>query len=488
MEDLLIHASLLGMQAAWLNAEGELLQFAEEDVEAHTVTGGIYLGKVQRVLPGLQCAFVDFGFERAGFLHIADVPWAKDQAGRTASVEKVLKPGGRCLVRILKSPQGTKGARLSADVSIPGRWMVFCPYADKPAVSKRVLDPKKRAALKALVSLFPKTSSGSFILRTSAADEDVPLEALQSEASRLQSLWSHVLKKKESARAPGALLEDLALPERLLREVRVDSIRNILVDDDDLLARLQSEAERLSNRSVGSILKAVSDDLWAQLEIPRKLDMALGRRIDLPSGAYLVVDEREAMTTIDVNTGPVVGQESPEDTVFSVNAEAATACARLLRLRNFGGIVVIDFIDMEREEHRKAVRQALLEAVAGDSVPTVVGDFTDLGLLCITRERKAPSLLRQSSEPCPHCTGSGWMRTPRFLLRQALEEAQVRVKRCPTRVGGVRIRVPGALADQLCCEKSRGLLLRMEKALSVPIEILEDIEMPDGLWRIDLTS
>ena len=335
MEDLLIHASPLGLQAAWLNAEGELLQFAEEDVEAHTATGGIYLGKVQRVLPGLQCAFVDFGFERAGFLHIADIPWAKDQAGRTVSVEKVLKPGGRCLVKILKSPQGTKGPRLSADVSIPGRWMVFCPYADRPAVSKRVLDPKKRAALKALVSLFPKTSSGSFILRTSAADEDVPLEALQSEASRLQSLWSHVLKKKESARAPGALLEDLTLPERLLREVRVDSIRNILVDDDDLLKRLQSEAERLSNRSVGSILKAVSDDLWAQLEIPRKLDMALGRRIDLPSGAYLVVDEREAMTTIDVNTGRFIGRG--KSLCDGVRATAAAAqfrrhrCHRLHR-------------------------------------------------------------------------------------------------------------------------------------------------------------
>ena len=488
MEDLLIHASLWGVQAAWLSAQGELLQFAQEDADQLASTGGIYLGRVQRALPGLQCAFLDIGLERTGFLHVADVPWAKDAEGRTASVDKLLKPGSRCLVRILKSPQGGKGARLSADVSIPGRWMVFCPYAERPAVSKRIRDPKKREALKALVGLFPKVAAGSFILRTSAAEEDVPLEALQSEALRLQTQWRDVLKKKESARAPSVLLEDLPLAQRLLREVRGDLIQKIFVDDESLLTTLRLEAARHSLQAADALLEAASPDLWEKAEIFKQLDSVLERRVDLPSGGYLVVDEREAMTTIDVNTGAAVGDESLEDTIFQVNMEAAKACARLLRLRNLGGIIVVDFIDMKRSEHQEAVRQVLLESAPNDSVPTFVGDFTDLGLLCITRERRAPSLLRQSSVPCPHCSGSGWKRSSRFQMRRALEDVLERVKRCPTRLRGVRLRVSSVLADPLAGEAGQEFLRRTEGVVRLPIEIEEDGSVAEGLWRIDLLS
>ena len=488
MEDLLIHASPLGLQAAWLSAQGELMQFAEEDANRLVSTGDIYLGRVQRVLPGLQCAFVDIGLERAGFLHVADVPWAKDAKGRMASVEKVLKPGSRCLVRILKSPQGVKGARLSADVSIPGRWMVFCPYAEKPAVSKRILDPKKREALKALVGLFPTVEAGSFILRTSAAEEDVPLEALRSEALRLQTQWRDVLDKKESVRVPSILLEDLPLAQRLLREVRGDLIQKIFVDDESLLTTLRAEAERRSPQTSGAHLEAASPDLWEKFAILKQLDAALERRIDLPSGGYLVVDEREAMTTIDVNTGSAVGDRSVEDTVFQVNMEAAKACARLLRLRNLGGIVVVDFIDMESSEHQESVRHALLGSIRNDAVPTFVGDFTELGLLCITRERRSPSLLRQSSLPCPHCSGSGWRRSSRFLMRRALEDVLGRVRRCPSRLRGVRLRVPAALAEHTELEETQEILHRTEEAARLPIEIQRDCNVAEGFWRIDLLS
>ena len=316
----------------------------------------------------------------------------------------------------------------------------------------------------------------------------MPLEALRSEALRLQTQWRDVLNKRESVRTPSTLLEDLPLAQRLLREVRGDLIQKIFVDDESLLTTLRAEAERRSPQTSGAHLEAASPDLWEKFAILKQLDAALERRIDLPSGGYLVVDEREAMTTIDVNTGSAVGDRSVEDTVFQVNMEAAKACARLLRLRNLGGIVVVDFIDMESSEHQESVRHALLGSIRNDAVPTFVGDFTELGLLCITRERRSPSLLRQSSLPCPQCSGSGWRRSSRFLMRRALEDVLGRVRRCPSRLRGVRLRVPAALAEHTELEETQEILHRTEEAARLPIEIQRDCNVAEGFWRIDLLS
>lgn len=401
------------------------------------LVGNIYLGKVARVLPGMQSAFIDIGLERAAFLHVADLhqpggngaPAGRD--GPATPIEKLLFEGQTLVVQVIKDPIGTKGARLSSQVSIAGRMLVHLPGDEHIGISQKIGSPELREQLRermqALVGTRESGGGGGFILRTNA--EEASDEELAVDIAYLRKTWASIRHKAHSLPAGSLLHEDLNLAQRVLRDLVSERTGVIKID-----SRLQYEALREFGQQYmpGAVAKLEhytgERPIFDLHNIDAEIQRALDRRVDLKSGGYLVVDQTEAMTTIDVNTGAFVGARNFDDTIFKTNLEAAGAIARQLRLRNLGGIVIIDFIDMAHEEHRQAVLAELKKHLGRDRVKTAVGGFTPLGLLELTRKRTRESLSRLLCEPCPTCQGRGAVKTARTvcyeILREILREAR----------------------------------------------------------------
>ena len=405
------------------------------------LVGNIYLGKVARVLPGMQSAFVDIGLERTAFLHVADL-WqppldgeslpAHRHGGGARPIEKQVFEGQTLMVQVIKDPIGTKGARLSTQVSIAGRMLVFLPQDDHVGVSQKIA-PALRDALRTRVQalvradLAPGQPSGGFILRTNA--EDASDAELAEDIAYLRKTWARI-REAAGRQPPASLLhQDLNLLQRVLRDLVGEQTQSIRLDSREqceaLLAfgreYMPAAAERLQ-------LYRGERPIFDLYNVDEEITRALGRRVDLKSGGYLIIDHTEALTTIDVNTGGFTGARNFDDTVFKTNLEAAQAIARQLRLRNLGGIIVIDFIDMAQAEHQQAVLAEFRKQLARDRVKTHVGSFSPLGLVEMTRKRTRESLAQLLSEPCGQCQGSGRVRTARTvaydILREILREAR----------------------------------------------------------------
>ncbi len=354
------------------------------------IVSNIYLAKVVRVLPGMQSAFIDIGLDRAAFIHFNDLgePIAGNQ------IEKVLFEGQTLLVQVLKDPLGTKGARLTRQISIAGRNLVYLPQDHRPigseihiGISQKIELAEEREALKnRLRDLIPTDETGDIIVRTSA--ELASDETLISDLNYLRSTWQRILKASKEKAAPALLHQDLSLAERVLRDMAGPETTQIRVDSAENFQRLgqfaQSFTPQLSNKLV---LYRGERALFDLFDIESEINKALGRRVDLKSGGYLMIDQTESMTTIDVNTGSFVGARNLDDTVFKTNLEAAQAIARQLRLRNLGGIIIIDFIDMTQGDHQEAVLSELKKNLARHHVRTNVNDFSSLGLIEMTRKR-----------------------------------------------------------------------------------------------------
>jgi len=423
-EDILINVTPFETRVA-LVEQGAVQELHVERSIQRGHVGNLYLGKIVRVLPGMQSAFVDIGLEKAAFIHVADLRQnrlERSNGGTLTPIEKLLFEGQSLLVQVIKDPLGTKGARLSTQISIAGRMLVYLPYDPHVGISQKIESEEERIALRQRVeALMPEDESGGFIVRTQA--EDASDEELAADLSYLRILWSNILAKIKSQPTPSLLHADLTLAQRVLRDMVGPSTTSIQVDSRSTTTELQEWA-KLYTPSVLDRIRHYSGErpLFDTANVDEEISRALSRRVDLKSGGYLIIDQTEALTTIDVNTGGFVGGRNFDDTIFKTNLEAAVALARQLRLRNLGGIIILDFIDMDDAEHRGAVLAELHKALSRDRTRTTVSNFSQLGLVEMTRKRTRDSLAHQLCEPCPTCQGRGNIRTARTLCYEILRE------------------------------------------------------------------
>lgn len=393
-----------------------------ERMSGRGIVGNIYNGRVSRVLPGMQSAFVDIGLDRAAFLHVADI-WNSNQHSDTSKpIEKLLYEGNSILVQVIKDAIGTKGARLSTQVSLAGRLLVYLPQESHIGVSQRIEDDIGRELLREkLQQLLPSEEKGGYIIRTMA--ETANESDLRADLEYLHKLWHDIQQKSVTVAAPMLLYQDLDLSHRILRDFVNDDTAKILVDSRENYQRLITFAQNYMIYIAERITLYTGDrplfDLYA---VEEEIEKSLAKRVNLKSGGYLIIDQTEALTTMDVNTGGFIGVRNFDDTIFKTNLEAAQVIARQLRLRNLGGIIIIDFIDMDSEEHKNAVLTEFNKALQKDRTRITVNGFSALGLVEMTRKRTRESLAHVLCEPCPTCQGRGEIRTAQTICYEILRE------------------------------------------------------------------
>lgn len=438
-EEILINVTPQETRVAVL-AQGIVQELHIERGTSRGLVGNVYLGKVCRILPGMQSAFVDVGLERTAFLHIADIRQSRE-AGEEKPIERVLSEGQSVVVQVIKDPIGSKGARLATEISIAGRMLVYLPQEKHIGISQRIGDEVGRESLRErLNALLAADEQGGYIVRTIA--EKATDAEFAADIAYLRKLWSDIRDKAKTAAAPSLLYRELSLSERVLRDLVNSETQRIVIDSRETVHHLLAFAEEYTP-SVAPLIDHYNGErtLFDLHGVEEEIQKALSRRVELKSGGYLIFDQTEAMTTIDVNTGGFVGVRNFDDTVFKTNLEAAQAIARQLRLRNLGGIIIVDFIDMQNEEHRKAVLAEFQKALERDHTRLTVNGFTALGLVEMTRKRTRESLAHVLCEPCPTCGGRGEVKTACSvayeILREILREArqfnarEYRVLACP---------------------------------------------------------
>ncbi len=392
---------------------GVLQEIFVERPSCFGLVGNIYKGRIQRVLPGMQAAFVELGLERTGFLHASDIHSPVGGGdGATADIRALLHEGDEVLVQVVKEPLGTKGARLTTQLSIPSRYLVLLPFSDRVGVSTRIEDESERERLRELVTALAEreAAAGGFIVRT--AGEGMTEAAALADMRFLQRLWSSI-RAQAAQVGPGTLVHgDLPLVMRVLRDLLGTQVERLRIDAFPAWQRVREFAERFIPETADQVeFYEGQRPIFDLYGVEDELQRALERKVPLKSGGYLIIDQTEAMTTVDVNTGGYVGYRNLEETIFKTNLEAAHALARQLRLRNLGGIIIVDFIDMLADEHKRQVIKALEKALAGDHARSVICDVSPLGLVEMTRKRTRESLEHVLCEGCPTCRGRGSVKT-----------------------------------------------------------------------------
>ncbi len=426
-EDILINITPQETRVAVLVA-GVVQELHVERTATRGLVGNIYVGKVARVLPGMQSAFIDIGLERAAFLHVADIWEARLHAAEKPPIERLIHEGDGLMVQVIKDPIGTKGARLSTQISLAGRNLVHLPQESHIGVSQRIEDEAERAQLRELLaSLVRSEDGGGFIVRTSA--EDASADDLRADIEYLRKRWTQIRNAGAQCAPPALLYQELSLAQRVLRDLVTDQTGTVQIDSRENFSALRTFVGEFVPGAESRLAHYTGERPLFDLHmIDDEIEKALARRVDLKSGGYLVIDQTEAMTTVDVNTGAYVGTRNFDDTIFKTNLEAAHAIARQLRLRNLGGIIVVDFIDMASAEHRAAVLAEFRRALARDRTRMTVSEFTQLGLVEMTRKRTRESLAHVLCEPCPVCNSRGELKTARTvcyeILREILREAR----------------------------------------------------------------
>ena len=421
-EQILINVTPQETRVA-VTEQGAVQELHVERDSSRGLVGNVYLGRVCRVLPGMQSAFVEIGLPRAAFLHVADIwPARNGPGGGERPIEKILSEGQSLLVQVVKDPLGSKGARLSTQVSIAGRLLVYLPQDPHIGISQRIEDEIEREHLREKVqSLIPPGETGGFIVRTVAeAATDAELAA---DIEYLITLWKQIREAATTAAPQELLYQDLSLATRVLRDLVTDSTERIIVDSRETFAKLQEFAGRYTRQALPNLEHYSGErPLFDLFAVEEEIERALARRVDLKSGGYVIIDQTEALTTVDVNTGGFVSGRSFDDTIYKTNLEAALAIARQLRLRNLGGIIIVDFIDMDSQEHRDAVLAEFRKALARDRTRVTVNGFSQLGLVEMTRKRTRESLAHVLCEACPICAGRGELKTAQTICYEILRE------------------------------------------------------------------
>ena len=431
-EEILINVTPRETRVA-LVENGVLQEIVIERARRRGIVGNVYKGRVCRVLPGMQAAFVDIGLERAAFLHASDVgarnpDEAANGNGGQSDIAELLREGQELSVQVIKDPLGTKGARLTTQVTIPSRYLVFIPDVGNVGISQKIESEEERVRLRDIIQLFmTEQTGGGYIARTAA--EGAGTDALRADMLFLHKLWQSIAEKDLTAQPGTLVFSDLPLAIRVMRDMVDDNIERVRIDSRETYQRAISFCEQFM------------PDMHTQIEyypgerpifdiygVEDEIQKALERKVQLKSGGYVILDQTEAMTTADVNTGGYVGHRNQEETIFKTNLEAAHAIARQLRLRNLGGIIIIDFIDMQDEEHKRQVLRALEKCLEKDHAKTHITEVSTLGLVEMTRKRTSESLEHVMCETCPTCSGRASLKTAETacyeIFREILREAR----------------------------------------------------------------
>jgi ribonuclease G len=477
-EQILINVTPQESRVA-ITEQGAVQELHVERGSNRGLVGNVYLGRVGRVLPGMQSAFIEIGLPRAAFLHVADL-WAGQKNGdkngdkptEQKPIEKLLQEGQTLVVQVIKDPIGSKGARLSTQISIAGRLLVYLPGDQHIGISQRIEDEAEREHLREKVhELMPPGESGGFIVRTVA--ETATDEELNADIEYLIRLWRGIIEKSKTAAAQALLYQDLDLTLRVLRDLVTTDTERIIVDSRETHLKLQDFAEHYTRRSL-NVLEHYNGErpLFDLFGIEDELELALQRRVDLKSGGYVIIDQTEALTTVDVNTGGFVSGRSFDDTIFKTNLEATQVIARQLRLRNLGGIIIVDFIDMDNDEHKNAVLTELKKALSRDRTRVTVNGFTQLGLVEMTRKRTRESLAHVLCEPCPTCSGRGEIKTAQTVCYEILREVMRSAKQFVD-AKEFRILASQTVIDRFLDEESQSMTMLedfIEKPISLSVE------------------
>jgi ribonuclease G len=428
-EEILISVTPREVRAALVES-GVLQEVFIERARRRGLISNIYKGRVSRVLPGMQAAFVELGLDRTGFLHASDIvrrpmgdeqPEGLEQTSRQPDIQELIREGDELLVQVLKDPLGTKGARLTTFATIPSRYLVYMPRGKGVGVSARIEDEQERARLREVLESITDGSGGGYIVRTAA--EGASWDALRADMIFLQKLWEAIEQQAADVNAGHLVHEDLPLALRVLRDLLGPEIERVRVDDPETGDRMRRFAAMFVPELANKIDEyAAPRPIFELYGIEDEISKALDRKVQLKSGGYLVIDQTEAMTTIDVNTGGFVGHRNLEETIFKTNLEAAQSIARQIRLRNLGGIIIVDFIDMEEPEHRRQVLKALEKALENDHARNQITEVSALGLVEMTRKRTRESLEHVLCQSCPTCNGRGSVKSPETVCYEIFRE------------------------------------------------------------------
>ena len=476
--------------------DDRLVELLVDRPDARRSVGDIYLGRVEAVLPGIQAAFVDIGAEKSAFLHASDLVEDEDEddpsdgddedddtgngngsAGgrgrsrrRLPNVADELKRGETKLVQVIKEPISTKGPRVTAQVSLAGRFLVFMPFASKVGVSRKIEGRDQRARLRDMVSRLVPKDEGGWIIRTVA--DDLTEDKCRREIDHLLGTWKKIRSKSGSARAPALLQRETSLTRGIVRDLFSDKVDSLLVDSRQLHNEIAQYLKQIDPELLERV-KLYHDEtpLFDQYDIEAEIRGLFQQRVDLPSGGYLIVQPTEALTSIDVNTGRYTGKKDPESTILRTNMDAAREVARQLRLRDIGGIIVVDFIDMETRGNRDRVLQELRTHLGRDRARTKAFAVSELGLIEMTRQRVRPSLLQSMTTLCPTCSGTGRVFRPEVVVR--------RMERSLKRAGAdhkekqLAVRLHPEVALYLI-EQEPNFLRQLEKQTGLGLEVRDD--------------
>jgi ribonuclease G len=465
-EEILINVTPPETRVAVIE-NGVLQELIIERSRERGLVGNIYKGEVCRVLPGMQAAFVDIGLDRAAFLHLSDLCSKDLEKKGSENIEHYLHEGQAIVVQVVKDPLGTKGARLTTEIAIPSRYQVYMPYSQTSGVSQRIECESERVRLRACLDSFRKEHQcGGFIARTAAecAEESV----LVADMMFLLKLWESISGKISTAKPKEFIHKDLPLSVRTLRDLYKEGIDRVRVDSRETFHHMV-EFAGIFVPEIVPVLEHYSGEcpVFDIYSVEDEIKKALERKVKLKSGGHLVFDQTEAMTTVDVNTGGYVGGRNLEETIFKTNLEAAQAIARQLRLRNLGGIIIIDFIDMKSDDHKKQVLQALERHLEKDRAKTKITEVSVLGLVEMTRKRTRESLEHILCEPCSACGGRGVLKTPESMCLEIFREIIREVRQY--KVQTLLVLASNAVVEMLLDEEA-DMLAELETFLGVQIK------------------
>ncbi len=472
IEEILINVTPPETRVAVIE-NGVLQELVIERNSQRGLVGNIYKGEVCRVLPGMQAAFVDIGLTRAAFLHIGDFCQQETEKKNSENIEDYLFTGKQIVVQVIKDPIGSKGARLTTEVSIPSRYQVYMPLAQKVGISQRIEADQERARLKACLEAFKEEhKSGGFIARTAA--ECVEESILITDMMFLFKLWNSIAEKVKIANVKTLIHRDLPLSVRTLRDLYRDGIEKVRVDSRETFIHLTQFAEEFVPEIV-PVIEHYSGErpVFDIYNVEDEIEKALERKVNLKSGGHLVFDQTESMTTVDVNTGAYVGGRNLEETIFKTNLEAAQSIARQLRLRNLGGIIIIDFIDMQSEDHKQQVLYALEKNLEKDHAKTKITEVSVLGLVEMTRKRTRESLEHILCETCSACGGRGMLKTAETICLEIFREIIREVRQYNVQ----RLLVLGSNeVVEMLLDEEADTLAELETFLSVQIKFRAEAE------------
>jgi len=468
-----------------------LVELMVDRPDVERLVGDVYIGEVQAVLPGIQAAFVDIGTDKAAFLHVSDVEDedetdddddenGKDERKGYRPIQDLIQKGQKVLVQASKEPIGTKGPRVTTHISLPGRFLVYMPQSRHIGVSRKIEQRDERARLRALAREVVAGDAGGVIIRT--VGEELTRETFEREFNTLQETWKKIQKKQKSARPPALIHREAKLTSGIIRDVFTQKVDALVVDSQDVFAEIRHYLDGIDPELMKRVrLYAEAVPLFDRYGIEDAIREAFQRRVDLPSGGYIIIEPTEALVSIDVNTGRYTGKKDPEKTILRTNLDAAKEVARQLRLRDIGGIIVVDFIDMESRSNQERVLQELRQHLARDRARTRAFQVSELGLIQMTRQRVRPSLFQSLTEPCSHCGGSGRVFRAEIVVR--------RVERAVRRVAvqklerELTIRVHPQVALHIL-EDEPDLMRRLAKAHAIAIELRDDPLMRQDEFRI----